>query len=321
MNKRAYIKLLTTAMYDVQAVRKAVDNRIGAFSKATDEETKGMAEELNAVIAKKLHDTEDSIADSIADHVKDVPIMQWLNNISGIGPRLSGSLIGMIGELPDTVSQLWTYCGQANIPVCETCKKTVIKKGKPVTIYRHAYQGDERIKFCRTQAHRRWETNQKKKDDALLPEKQEEFEDEAYKATENKLCQCETPGLRNVAPDLRYFEGLLLTFNPFLKMTCWKISGQFIIQGKFYRNIYDQAKAKYLADESLTKIHAENRARRYVVKLFLSHLHEMWSKSEGKEVKPFYYKEFGDFTGHTYIDPPYKDIFEGLKSRPREAQS
>jgi len=309
MNNRSYVKLLVNAMYDVQAVRKAVDNRIGAFSKASDEETQLMSLELNNRIAKKLHDTEESIADSIAEQVKNEPIMKWLNMIAGIGPRLGGSLIGMIGDLPDTVSQLWAYCGQSTVPVCDACKKTVIKRGKPVVIYRLAFGGAERIKFCATQAHRRWTANQLKKEDAELPENQETFEDSAYKDTEKLLCQCDTPILRNAAPDLKYFGGLLLTYNPFLKMTCWKIAGQFIIQGKFYRQIYDQAKEKYLLDTSIKKGHAENRARRYTVKLFLSHLHEQWSKSEGKPVTEFYYKQFGDFSGHTYIEPPYKDIF------------
>lgn len=295
MNKKAYIKLLTNAMYDVQSVRKAVDNRIMMFSKASDEESKEIASEMQTMIAKKLHDTENSIADSIAKHVKDVPIMIWLEKVSGIGPRLGGSLIGTIGELPDTVSQLWAYCGMATIPICLDCNRI-------------AYLGEQRIKFCVNQSNRRWEQNQKKKD----PEKkenEESFKRNALLDSESKLCKCKIPNVKNLATAPKYFAGLLLNYNPFLKMTCWKITGQFVRQGKFYRTVYEQSKAKYSADTTLTKLHAENRARRYTVKLFLSHLHEMWSKSEGRGVKEFYYKAFGDFSGHTYIDPPYSDIY------------
>ncbi len=292
MNEKAYIKLLTNAMYDVQSVRKAVDNRINMFSKASDEESKLIANELQIIIAKKLHDTEDSICNSIAEHVKDVPIMKWLEKVSGIGPRLGGSLIGIIGELPDTVSQLWAYCGMATIPICLDCNRI-------------AYSGEERIRFCVNQSNRRWQQNQKSDEN----NNEEIFKRKALLECEAKLCQCKQPNIKNLATAPKYFKGLLLTYNPFLKMTCWKISGQFIKHGKFYRTVYEQAKAKYSVDASLTKMHIENRARRYTVKLFLSHLHEMWSKSEGREVKEFYYKKFGDFSGHTYIEPPHNDIF------------
>ena len=313
MNNKAYVKLLTNGMYDIQEVRKAVENRITMFSKSEDEETAEVANELQVIIAKKLRDTEDSMADQIAEHVKDIPITKWLNEVRGIGPRLSGSLIGIIGDLPDNISQLWSYCGMATIPVCESCAKLSDTKSKSSKTHKKtqkiAYQGEARIIFCRKQADRRWEQHSRQKEDSKI-ENEEEFKEKAYNDTEAKLCQCENPVIVNVATHPRLFKGLLLTYNPFLKMTCWKISGQFVKQGSYYRKVYEQAKARYQKNESLTKMHIENRARRYTVKLFLSHLHEMWSKSEGREVNEFYYKQYGDFSGHHYIPPPYNDIYD-----------
>ena len=295
MNSKGYIKLLTNVLYDVQAVRIAVDNRINTFSKASDSETQIMAKELNERISKQLHITEESTAVEISKYVKDIPIMQWLDRVSGIGPRLSGSLIGMIGDPPDTVSQLWAYCGMGNIPVCLDCNRI-------------AYAGEERIRFCINQSNRRWEQHEKKKEKEDIDE--ETFKRDALLDTEKKLCQCLKPNIKSVATGRKYFKAMLINYNPFLKITCWKIASQFVRQGKFYRTIYEQAKLKYSVDLTLKPLHRENRARRYVIKLFLSHLHEMWSKSEGREVKPFYYKQFGDFSGHTYIDPPYADIYD-----------
>ena len=81
-----------------------------------------------------------------------------------------------------------------------------------------------------------------------------------------------------------------ITFNPFLKMTCWKISESFIKQKKSpYRQVYLTSKALYQKrDPKMSKMHCHNRAKRKAVKLFLSHFWAEWRKKEGLPVsEPF----------------------------------
>lgn len=150
----------------------------------------------------------------------------------------------------------------------------------------------------------------------MLEEGNEEvWKRDSYLENQKKLCHCDNPEIKMVAPKRMYFKGLLLTHNPFLKATCWKIAGQFVRQGKFYRTYYDQQKAYYLKrdGDTLSLGHIENRARRAVAKLFLSHLWEMWRKSLGMPAGKIYlqHKLGDDFDKyHTYIDPPYVDLFE-----------
>lgn len=301
-NHKEYIKLLINSMYDVQKVRLAIEGRIRAFSQSGEPRYIAMAKELSADLAELANAFEDSVEKRVAQAVKAAPIMAWLKKVKGIGPRYAGTLIGTIGVPPETVSQLWSLCGMGVIPVCDTCGKI-------------SYWGDEKAYFLNRQVERRWEQHIKKEESAIQDE--QDFKRKNYIETEKKLCLCDEPETRMVAPQRRYYKGLLLTHNPFLKMTCWKIAGQFVRQGDFYRTEYEQRKEFYVNrdGDTLTLGHIENRARRATVKLFLSHLWEMWRKAEGMEAGQIYLqKKLGaEFDKHhSYIHPPYADIYDSI---------
>lgn len=85
-----------------------------------------------------------------------------------------------------------------------------------------------------------------------------------------------------------------ITFNPFLKKTCWLIGKSFIkVKGK-YRNIYDSSKEYYQkkfpqemvvdGHKKYTKGHIDAMARRRTVKLFLSEMWATWREQEGLPV-------------------------------------
>lgn len=310
-NQRQYVKLLTSMLYDVQKLRVALGNRIDALDREGDTRNKNMAEELREEVFPMMLDMEMVMEKRIGRAVQAAEVMRWLKAVRGIGPRYSGTLIGMVGSPPETVSQLWSLCGMDTIPICmnEDCIRTV--KGKPLP--RIAYTGEDRAYFLNRQAERRYEQHLRKESPEDINE--EEFKRKAYLDSDKHLCQCEQPDIKIVAPQRRYFRGLLLNHNPFLKMTCWKIAGQFVRQGKFYRTVYEQYKDLYIARDGdiLTAGHIENRARRATVKLFLSHLWEMWRKSLGMDAGTIYlqHKLGDDFDKyHTYIDPPYAGIFD-----------
>ena len=310
--KRQLVKLYTTSMYDIQELRKAVENRIGGFERRGGEAHKAMAAEMRALIANSLNRLEMEMERRVAKAVEDMPIMAWLRKVNGIGPRYSGSLAAIVIDIARfrTISALWAYCGMHVIPVCSECGKI-------------AYFGSERIRFNMKQATRRWRiyTTSKKYEEAVkkgTAKDEEDFKSEWMEKTDLKLCQ-HTEGeflIENVAPQRKYFAGLLLDHNPFAKSTAWKIAGQFVRQGKFYRDIYALQKARYEERDKgkISDGQLDLRARRAMIKLFLSHLWEMWRKSEGLPAgKPWLMAQRGmDFRTHKYIPPPYEGMFKNV---------
>lgn len=153
-----------------------------------------------------------------------------------------------------------------------------------------------------------------------IVEDEEVFKSEWFEKTDSYLCQHEqgTTEVLNVAPQRKYFKNLLLDHNPFAKSTAWKIAGQFVRQGKFYRIQYEMQKARYEERDKgkISDGQLDLRARRAMVKLFLSHLWEMWRKSEGLPAgEPWLMAQRGmDFRTHKYIPPPYTDTFKDVKA-------
>lgn len=331
-----YIKLVNVTLYDVQKLRIQISNRVYALENSGDAMYSNLAVELREELFHFANQMERDIERRIARAVKDLPIMRWLRLVKGIGTRYAGSIIGTIGSPPDTVSQLWSYCGMDVKPICRLAMgEKVAKSGAKTVQYCNliAYRDKEAAYFLNRQAQRRWEQHciQQKYEifkDVRKPtaDEQAEYEEycleheegfirQAYLDSQQKLCQHDDPIVEMRAPEREHFKGLLLDHNPFLKSTCWKIAGQFVRQGQFYRTIYEQRKDMYTKRDgaTLTAGHIENRARRATVKLFLSHLWEMWRKAEGMPAGEIYLKaklgaEFDRH--HTYIHPPHVGLYD-----------
>jgi hypothetical protein len=138
-------------------------------------------------------------------------------------------------------------------------------------------------------------------------------------------------------PDIAWKKGEKRPFNGQLKTLCWKISDSFVkLSGRddaYYGKKYRERKAYELArneggelrDQAATKLerfnigkttdaykaysagklppaHIDMRARRWAVKLFLSHLHQRWHEQViGPVPKPFAIEH----RGHAHVmDPP-----------------
>lgn len=310
LDKQQYVKLMTMSMYDIQALRKAVDNRIDDFGRKGGDAHKAMADELRLLVANTLNRLEVEMEHRVEDAVSDLPIMQWLKKVHGIGPRYSGSLAAIVLNIERfrTISAFWAYCGMHLIPKCLECGKI-------------AYHGEERIRFCMRQATRRWliyTTSRKYKElvEQGKAKDEETYVEEWVEKTDEQLCQHELGAfeVQMVAPQRQYFKGLLLDHNPFAKSTVWKIAGQFVRQGKSYRTLYELQKARYEKRDKgkISDGQLDLRARRAMVKIFLSHLWEMWRKSVGLPAgKPWLMAQRGmDFRTHKYIPPPYENMFD-----------
>jgi len=99
-------------------------------------------------------------------------------------------------------------------------------------------------------------------------------------------------------------KGQKITWNPRLRSVCYNIGKSFVMVGKggVYRAFYDKVKAEEVEKHpELTKGHIDARARRKVVKLFLSHLFAKWYEMEGLEAPMPYIHTVG---GHTNYIPP-----------------
>lgn len=123
--------------------------------------------------------------------------------------------------------------------------------------------------------------------------------------------------------------GAAMSYNPDAKtLVLGIIADNFIRQRTpLYREIYDTEKERQLnkiyqpgelaakwhgykeSDVHVSRGHAHNRAKRKMVKVFLSHLWEVWRRMEGLPVREPYAIEY---LGHTtYTEPPF--MLEELK--------
>lgn len=137
-------------------------------------------------------------------------------------------------------------------------------------------------------------------------------------------------------PDINWEKGMKRPFNAELKKLCWKIGESFVkVSGKdtaYYGKVYKDRKEfevsknekfeyKDQAEKKLGKFkigkdteaykayskgmlppaHINQRAKRYAVKLFLSHLHQRWHETEiGPVPKPYAVAQLG----HAHVITP-----------------
>ena len=86
-----------------------------------------------------------------------------------------------------------------------------------------------------------------------------------------------------------------------LKTSCYKVGGSFLRCRSPYRQIYDNSKEYYENNRDWNKLHRHNAAMGKMIKVWLSHLWEVWRKLEGLPVRNIYAQ---DKLGHNhYIKP------------------
>jgi len=313
-----YVKMLAKTLDGIQRMRIETGNRIAGFEKLHGAQYGDVVDSLKSRIWTPADTMEQNVAKDLGKAVSQLPIMAWLEQVTGIGPRLSGAVAGVLAPIArfPTVSALWSYTGYGVVTVCVECVRLYL-------------EGKDKRRFLDRQSIRRWEVHQTSAQylalvdrvgddpdtlDAFIRTEGAKFRADKYKESESKLCSCSSPDLKGSAPDRKYYTGLILPYNTFLKSTCWRVVGQFVRQGDFYRDWYERYKEKYmLSGSDLSLGQNDNRARRATIKLFLSHLWEMWRKAEGLPVGQTYLQErlgVEYAERHTFISPPYADTFE-----------
>jgi len=100
----------------------------------------------------------------------------------------------------------------------------------------------------------------------------------------------------------RPVKGQKLPYNKRLKVVCYKVATQFMMHSSPYRREYDSAKEYYQANRpDWTKMHVDRAAKRKMIKLWLSHLWEVWRKINGLPTRPPYAQD--RLSHNTYKSP------------------
>ena len=302
---RAQTRFFANTLYDFQKMRIQCTNRIDTLRKIGSPEE--VVQDYEETIAKPLFRLEKEAHDKLAVIVRKLPIYDWLTSISGIGDRLAIAVVAYFPDPDDTpnVAKLWSYSGMGVIPVCATCKKI-------------AHRGPKREQFIASQIERRWLQNQKKKREKSKDKNA--FTVEWLEETQKHLCNCEEPHIVDCAPDKKYFKELLLNYNPVSKSLAWKCSWCFVMQGNFYRDIFDKYHVRYSARPDIkNKKRIALMAMRATSKLFLAHFwmkqRELSGLPQGKiYLQERYEREGIPFEPHMLILPPMGDK-ENMKLR------
>lgn len=263
LTKYVGIRRLTDIYYDVQDVRIRTANRIRAFP-------------IKSVIGfpGELLKIEKEAKKQLQWRVKDVPIFaEWLKQVKGIGPCLSGGLISVIMvkfELKDSLDDVSDVQKQFAL-------KTKDKKFRvPIIRGISAFANVSKL----------------------------------WKFAGLDVVDGHAPRRRR---------GKTISYNPRLRVICWKIGESFVKTKGFYRLQYEMfrkmedereficevCKKNHKKAKQCIKGHRYARAKRKTVKMFIAHLFDQWYKLEGlTPPKPYVHS----FLGHSeYIPPPFAD--------------
>lgn len=289
-DKATILKNLVMSVYDIQHVRIIEGNRYSTLGIDTD----------SFDFLKHIENAEISLKNLIKEKVKEFPIHLWIIEQKGISYDLAGQMIGLIGDIGKfaNVSKLWAYSGMGVVQICTKCNMKYLPE-----IDRLSY-------IDKTSTRLKAQYDKKIVKSGPEPDHDEKAHD--------MLCWCEDPELKDIGQ--RRVKGVLLDYNPQLKSLVWRYGKQFVMQGDFYRKLFDKFKAEYaerpdLVKEMETKAgkkskhgtssgrsHINAMAQRKMQKIFLQHLWVTWRKAEGLPVTMPWVIEKG---GHsTYIEPP-----------------
>lgn len=184
----------------------------------------------------------------------DHPAWLWMEGVKGIGPTLGCKILGQLRiEKAHNASSFWKFSGLHTVPGnrrrCPVCEMVRLDPWYTKVSAEHTTGG----KKCKG-----------KLEIIAGPE------DNVYAAP-------------------RPQKGERLPYNKRLRKTMWLVARQMIMAGGPYADLYRQAKAKYIENRpGWTLGHSDGAARRYIQKIFLSHLYEEWCLATGREPVPAY---------------------------------
>lgn len=310
-------RVLVDLYYSLQDYRKAIDNQMRSIDNGADAGAQHAALDFMAAQIDSLeHNAKLWLETFVTAH----PMWPWFAAVDGIGPILAAGLVAHLGSrpVPPTVGKWHRYAGldpsQRWLKVDELKKLWAEQEGDI----------DQRARTIAIQVGRDPNT--------VIRDATTDYKTGAVKA---------------LTKDSAIKSLSRIPYNRPLKTLCWKIGDQFVKLGgsqkAFYAVWYRNRKAleitrnqrgdrRDLAASTLatTPGHAQKStyaqgllpdgrvdlmARRATVKLFLSHLHELWYQVENNCVPP---KHFAISVLHhvDYIPPPHQEVLGITQRKP-----
>ena len=271
---------LVTLDWNLQRARMALTQQIEAL-KAKGVDTT----DLEAEILAPLLDLEKEGEKRLKKCVRNHPLWgYWLKHIGGVGEKFTAQLIYLI-------------TGKKHTEECQEKRDKYFAKKKPGEKRARAFTCD-----CPVMEIERFHSVSALWKYAGM--NTESYCRDCKKTLDDNVTSCTHCGSTNTgrrAPRRR--RGQKVTWNPKLRSVCRNIGKSFVmVTSSQYRPHYDRAKEFYnRKDPHLSDGHRDARARRKTVKLFLSHLFEMWHRVKGLEPPKSYAEEK---LGHVHRIPP-----------------
>lgn len=300
-------RFLVDAYYTAQDDRKRTDNQVLALTKSGEPNSViQWFSQQNSILENQIKRALDKYTDG---HVMGA----WMKKIHGIGPVISAGMLAHIRiEEAPTAGHIWRYAG-LDPTVKWSTAENALSAIKAIEIPKGVNEAAYLYEHTARSFGRKVET---------LVRYTETKNDGTKRAFKKE----------NLAKSLAR-----IPFNRQLKTLCWKAGQSFMkFSGSdecFYGHLYQERKVSYIADNEqlrhekialdqalkvgkdteaykhysvgkLPPAHIDARARRYAVKIFLSHLHAQWYRTHFGEEPP---KPFAiAILGHAHeIDPPH----------------
>ena len=307
------IRFTIQTYYQIQTYRISLAAQIRSLNQSGDD---AMQHELLDWLYSNMLQLEDEIKRAIASYVHNDPVGQWLEQVIGIGPILAGGLLCYfdVTKAP-SVSHFYSYAGlnDNNVPWLGKEQATKIVNA----IVSNEVTDSELMKLA----------------------------EETNRHFSSLVRMCDDNGKRSKAKLIK--ELSKPPYNKELKMLCWKIGESFVkvsgkeesLYGRIYkeRKAFEESKNEQLdyKDQALAKLeknnigktteayksysagklppsHIASRAKRYAVKIFISHLYDEMYKHEFKKepVRAYVFEHLG----HVDVIPPEVPSMINLKS-------
>lgn len=330
--KMKAIKNTCSTLYGMQKVRIQINNRISNYIKRY-----GDSPYLD--ILRREHDLllerEEFMEKEVRKLLRDVKIYrEWVRKVNGVGTRYAGTILGVIvtPERFDRVSSLIKYAGQHVVYKCKICKDWITTKdAEGYTVFAdktvaelHQEQHGEpclipsspvQVAGIKVDWHPLLKSTCWKLGDQLV--RNGRFYREYYDAIKPEEVKKNIPRIMPVELSRGYRpiderKEVKEIVDKWLKAKKKKKQNEPWMRddlpfGAIDKDLIATLKRKGIKEirVEMTGLHVDKRAKRRVVKLFLSHLWHVWREMEGLPVtKPYPI----DVLGHSrFIKPPKPD--------------
>ena len=290
--RRASVELgQREARFIVDSFYSMQENRIRA-----SQQYQTMKDEPNATVQwlrEQNHQLEKQLATSLGRYARTHPVGQWMLDITGVGPILAAGLLAYIDiEKCPTVGHMWAYAGldptrtwnKGEKRPWNARLKTICWKLGESFVKVQAKENDYYGKVFISRKEYEWNKNLNG-----------DYADQAFKILEKKKIGTDTLAYR-------FYSGI-----------CNPSEIKALLADKGVPQNYKPKVVIAKADDGTTHVvggvrmlppaHIHSRAKRYAVKLFLSHLHHVWYEMhygvEPPKPYPIAHLEHTDF-----IPPP-----------------